>query len=91
MFKLRKFLLPALLLAALGTAQADTLKMDGMSAGTGDAWPSRGMSQTSVQSKYGRPTAVKAAVGDPPITRWEYQDFVVYFEYDRVIHAVAKR
>jgi hypothetical protein len=60
MFKLRKFLLPALLLAALGTAQADTLKMDGMSAGTGDAWPSRGMSQTSVQSKYGRPTAVKA-------------------------------
>ena len=91
MFKLRKLLLPALLLAALGTAQAETLKMDGMSADTGDARPSRGMSQSSVQSKYGRPTAVKAAVGDPPITRWEYQDFVVYFEYDRVIHAVAKR
>ena len=91
MFKMRKILLPALLLAALGAAQAETLKMDGMSAGAGDARPSRGMSQTTVQSKYGRPAAVKPAVGNPPITRWEYQDFVVYFEYDKVIHAVRKR
>ncbi|MBT8087974.1 MAG: hypothetical protein KJO46_08050, partial [Gammaproteobacteria bacterium] len=75
MLKLRKILLSALLVAAFGTASAQTLKMDGMSADSGDARPSRGMSQSSVQSRYGTPTAVKAPVGNPPITRWEYQDF----------------
>jgi len=91
MGKLRSATLIALFLAVFGTAQADTLKMDGMSAGSGDAHPTRGMTQNSVQSKYGSPVNVRAPVGDPPITRWEYQDFVVFFEYDRVIHAVAKR
>ena len=49
------------------------------------------MTQASVESKYGSPVAVKAPVGEPPITRWEYANFVVFFEYDRVIHAVVKR
>ena len=91
MAKLRSAALIALFLALFGTAQADTLKMEGMSAGSGDARPTRGMTQNSVQSKFGSPVTVKAPVGDPPITRWEYKDFVVFFEYDRVIHAVAKR
>jgi hypothetical protein len=90
MGKLRSATLIALFLAVFGTAQADTLKMDGMSANSGDARPARGMTQNSVQSKYGSPVNVRAPVGDPPITRWEYQDFVVFFEYDRVIHAVTK-
>ena len=34
---------------------------------------------------------MRAAVGEPPITRWEYRNMIVYFEYDRVIHAVMKR
>ena len=37
------------------------------------------------------PGRVQPAVGDPPITTWEYTDFLVYFEYDRVIHSVSKR
>jgi hypothetical protein len=56
-----------------------------------DGRPTRGMTQASVEAKYGSPTAVKAPVGDPPITRWEYANFVVFFEYDKVIHAVRKR
>jgi len=28
-------------------------------------------------------------VGKPPITRWDYPSFSVFFEHDRVIHAVA--
>ena len=76
-------------LLAFGTAYADTLKMGGASAG--DNRPSRGMTQARVESKYGSPVSVEAPVGDPPITRWEYQDFIVYFEYDKVIHAVVKR
>ena len=49
------------------------------------------MTQASVESKYGSPASVKAPVGDPPITRWEYANFVVFFEHDKVIHAVLKR
>ncbi|MBT8102131.1 MAG: hypothetical protein KJO95_04130 [Gammaproteobacteria bacterium] len=90
MAKLRTATLIALLLGLFGTAQAETLKMDGIAA-SGDARPARGMTQSSVQSKYGSPVSVRAPVGDPPITRWEYQEFVVFFEYDRVIHAVVKR
>jgi hypothetical protein len=30
-------------------------------------------------------------VGQPPITRWVFPTFVVYFEYQHVIHAVATR
>lgn len=91
MARLRTMTLIALLLAAMGTASAETLKMDGASAMSDDGRPARGMTQASVESKFGSPASVKAPVGDPPITRWEYTDFVVFFEYDRVIHAVLKR
>jgi hypothetical protein len=80
------------LLSVFGAmASAETVKMDGISAGSNDGRPTRGMTQASVESRYGRPVSVEAPVGDPPITRWIYADFVVFFEYDRVIHAVVKR
>ena len=91
MANLRKISLIVLLAAAWGTAGADTLRLDGAAAFEGDGRPTRGMSQVSVESKYGAPSTVRAPVGDPPITRWDYPDFVVYFEYDKVIHAVRKR
>ena len=91
MARLRTMTLIALLFAAMGTAGAETLKMDGASAMSDDGRPTRGMTQASVESKFGSPASVKAPVGDPPITRWEYADFVVFFEYDKVIHAVLKR
>jgi len=28
-------------------------------------------------------------VGKPPISRWEYPGFVVYFEHEHVIHSVV--
>ena len=55
------------------------------------ARPTRGMTQISVEARYGVPQSTTAAVGDPPISKWEYEKFVVFFEYDRVIHAVLKR
>ena len=91
MANLRRISLIALLAAAWGTAGADTLRMEGASAFSGDGRPTRGMTQASVEAKYGSPSTVRAPVGDPPITRWEYADFVVFFEYDKVIHAVRKR
>lgn len=53
--------------------------------------PTRGMTQAKVEANYGSPQNSRPAVGDPPITRWEYANFVVFFEYDKVIHAVTKR
>lgn len=91
MAKLRTISLATLLIAAWGTASADTLQMEGASASMNDGRPTRGMTQAGVESKYGAPSSVEAPVGDPPITRWEYANMVVYFEYDRVIHAVIKR
>jgi hypothetical protein len=50
--------------------------------------PSAGMTKTQVQKRFGEPTGFKDAVGKPPISSWSYNNFTVYFEYDRVIHSV---
>ena len=91
MTKLRIFSAIALLAACGAATNAETVNMDGVAPGSSDGRPSRGMTQASVESTYGSPTSVEAAVGEPPISRWVYADFVVFFEYDRVIHAVIKR
>ena len=85
-------LLLAMAVSFSPVAGAQNLDMQGTSgARQDDARPSRGMTQARVESTYGSPISREAPVGDPPITRWEYTDFVVFFEHDRVIHAVAKR
>ena len=91
MAKLRILTVLALLLGAFGTAGAQNMNMEGTSPVASGSTPTRGMTAASVESKYGTPDAKVAAVGDPPISRWEYSSFVVFFEYDRVIHAVVKR
>jgi hypothetical protein len=92
MTKLRILTVLALFLGAAGTASAQNLEMQGATPASGDgATPARGMTAASVESTFGSPEAKVAPVGDPPIARWEYKDFVVFFEYDRVIHAVVKR
>ncbi len=53
------------------------------------ATPSRGMTMNEVSTKFGMPTNKVPAVGRPPISRWEYPGFVVYFENDHVIHSVV--
>ena len=86
----RSFLISAILVAAPG--YSDTLDMRGTdpSSSVGPR-PARGMSMDGVERDFGPPTARRAAVGEPPITRWEYPTFTVYFEYQFVIHAVANR
>jgi len=51
--------------------------------------PARGSLMSVVEAKFGAPRARHAAVGQPPITRWDYDGFSVYFEYQHVVHAVA--
>lgn len=51
--------------------------------------PVRGATMQDVEKTLGQPKEVLPAVGDPPITRWVYDAFTVYFEHNRVIHSVA--
>ncbi len=53
--------------------------------------PRRGMMMDQVQAQYGVPSAQLPAVGEPPISRWVYNDFTVYFEHQYVIHAVPNQ
>jgi hypothetical protein len=75
--------------ASTDVAGADELKMTSPSQGSVDH-PARGMSMDKVESKFGAPTTRVPAVGNPPITRWEYPGFTVYFEHNIVLHSVVK-
>ena len=85
-------LLAALLVAAAasGPARADELTTPPAPTASEQAdRPARGMSMDKVEAKYGAPTERVPAVGQPPITRWKYPGFEVYFEHHLVIHTVA--
>jgi len=47
------------------------------------------MTMSTVEKRFGAPASRHPTVGQPPITRWDYTGFAVFFEKDRVIHAVA--
>jgi|HubBroStandDraft_6_1064221.scaffolds.fasta_scaffold269618_2 hypothetical protein len=51
--------------------------------------PKRGSTMGDVEKRFGAPVNRHPTVGAPPITRWDYNGFSVFFEHDRVIHAVA--
>jgi hypothetical protein len=53
------------------------------------ASPKRGMSMAQVQKHFGEPRERHPTVGTPPITRWDYDHFAVFFEKDLVIDAVV--
>ncbi|GAA5523504.1 hypothetical protein Maes01_00049 [Microbulbifer aestuariivivens] len=50
----------------------------------------RGLNKEEVSVRLGEPLDVEGPVGDPAITRWEYPDFYVYFEWEKVLHTVRK-
>lgn len=86
-------LIAVALLVAAPLTRADVLLLDGLDAARSSESqrPRRGMSMTRVEADFGAPTTQDSAVGEPPITRWEYPGFTVYFEYQYVIHSVARR
>ncbi len=87
-------LLGGLGLAGLGQvapAVAETIVVDDqvMVRQTSVERPKRGVTMTQVEAKFGAPLTRHPTVGAPPITRWDYPSFSVFFEHDRVIDAVA--
>ncbi len=79
----------AALLAAIPAASADVLILDRLEAAQVEM-PERGASMDRVEARFGAPLSVSGPVGEPPITRWEYADFVVVFEYRHVVHSLEK-
>ena len=72
-------------------AAAEILRLPGQTPQVlrSERQPERGMSQSGVVALLGEPDRRHAAVGTPPITRWDYPGLSVYFEHTHVIHAVV--
>jgi len=51
--------------------------------------PPRGLTKSRVLARYGKPLSQGKPIGQPPISRWDYPDYQLYFEYDHVLHAVV--
>lgn len=81
----------AILLLLAGSARAETIATGEqvMVRESDIARPGRGMTMHAVEAKFGAPQERHPAVGQPPISRWDYHGFRVFFENDRVIHAVV--
>ncbi len=89
-----KTLSTVLLLFALGgllPVTAEVLTMPLAAADALQGAPTRGTSMEAVRSQLGEPTEIVPAVGEPPISRWHYPQYTVYFEGQRVLHAAKRR
>jgi len=85
-----------LLSLAVPVAHADTLLIDRVHSEPTSAMPKRGTSMAQVEARFGTPQEKLSAVGGgsrrtPPITRWIYAGFSVYFENTHVVDAVLNK
>lgn len=70
-------------------SHAEALQMPAVPKSYSVTLPGRGMSMTEVLEKFGEPETKQPEVGEPPITRWVYSNYVVIFEYQYVIHSLT--
>ena len=98
--KVLSTLLFVVAMSAGGGLHADTLLVDAVNqappnSADGLLRPTRGMSMAEVEQNFGAPSEKSAPVGaggaHPPITRWAYPSFSVYFERQRVLTSVVHR
>ncbi|KFL37965.1 hypothetical protein [Arenimonas donghaensis] len=85
------------LLVQASPATADILLVERVQTESA-ALPARGQSMSQVEAAYGAPARKHAPIAgpnsrehNPPITRWDYPGFSVYFEYSHVVDAVAAK
>lgn len=76
------------LFAFVAPATADILLIEKVRERMLRDLPGNGLSMTEVEARFGAPLDRHAAVGQPPITRWVYEDYSVYFEHQLVIESV---
>jgi hypothetical protein len=53
--------------------------------------PAHGITMSEVLAKFGEPLTQKESIGSPPIIKWVYAEFTVYFESNTVIHSVNNK
>ncbi len=91
-----RMVLALVILVFAGFAQPVTLSADVLlieevrQAGRMDV-PVNGMTTADVRARFGEPVTTHSAIGDPPIKRWEYDRWSVYFEYDIVLFTVLHK
>jgi len=87
----------ALPLLLAGPVAADELLVDSIQSAPAIQTPRAGLDMASVRQQFGNPVAEQPTVSvdggpfQPPITRWDYNAFSVFFERDRVVHSVVHR
>ena len=80
-----------------GPLAADVLLVDSIQSTPAVQTPRSGSTMSAVRQQYGDPLTEHPTVSanggphQPPITRWDYSGYSVFFEHDRVIHAVVHR
>ena len=86
-----RIVLTLMLLFSAAMLQADVLLIEPVRKTEGMNVPMNGQTMSEVESAYGAPTLKSEPVGDPPITRWDYARWSVYFEYERVLFTVLAK
>lgn len=87
---MHRLLIALLTLALCVPAHADTLRIPvGQQGQSQGPLPTRGDTKNQVLERFGLADEERPAVGQPPITRWDYREFSVYFEGNRVIDSVV--
>jgi hypothetical protein len=69
----------------------DVIESEPVNSTAGLLRPTHGMTMAQVEAKFGAPEMKYATVGEPPITRWKYEKFSVYYEYNIVLHTVVNK
>jgi hypothetical protein len=95
MSRLLNLLFLTALLSCAGAAGAETLLIERVQQER-TTMPARGMSMAEVEARFGAPSERLDPRGGqkrqwPTINRWVYPGFVVYFEKNKVIDAVANQ
>ena len=78
-------------LIQIGSAKADVLLIEEVRQSERMNLPENGVSKDEVHARFGDPESKRSAVGDPPITRWDYASWSVYFEYELVLFTVLHK
>ena len=81
----------AAFLAPTTIVNADVLLIEEVRQAENMKLPANGMHKDDVRSQFGAPAQIHSPVGDPPISRWDYEHWSVYFEYDLVLFTVLKK
>ena len=83
-----RIVLALVLVFSAQMAFADVLVIDEVRQSQTMQLPKNGISMADTEAKFGAPVKKLPAVGEPPITRWEYDTYNVFFENDLVLFSV---